>query len=210
MSLEQILAKHKIVPVVVIDDAADAVPLARALVSGGLPIAEVTFRTPAAKASIQAMKAAFPTMLVGAGTILAETMADEALDAGADFLVMPATDETLIRHALDRHAPVCPGVMTPSDVQTCDRLGLRLVKFFPAEPAGGLARIQAMSAPYPFMRFMPTGGISLKNMNAYLRSGSVVCVGGSWMVKKEWIAAGQFEKIEEKTREAVRALEEEV
>ncbi len=122
MSLEQILAKHKIVPVVVIDDVADAVPLARALVSGGLPIAEVTFRTPAAKASIQAMKAAFPTMLVGAGTILTETMADEALDAGADFLVMPATDEALIRHALDRHAPVCPGVMTPSDVQTCDRL----------------------------------------------------------------------------------------
>ena len=193
-----------IIPVVVLDHKEDAAPLANALCEGGLPAAEVTFRTREAAACIEAMKAARPDMLVGAGTVLTTKQVDEAINAGAQFIVSPGFDEEVVKYCIEKDIPVTPGTCTPTDVQRAYRLGLDVVKFFPAEPAGGLAMIKAIAAPYNMMKFMPTGGISEKNMDAYLKEDIILCIGGSWMVKGDLIAAGEFEKIKQLTQEAVK------
>ncbi len=195
-----------IVPVVKIDRAADAVPLAKALINGGLPCAEVTFRTAAAAEAIAAMTAAFPEMLVGAGTVLTPAQADEAVAAGAKFIVSPGLNPEVVRHCVEKGYPITPGVCTPGEVETALSFGLEVVKFFPAEAAGGLPMIKAMSAPYGQLKFMPTGGISAKNLNEYLSFPKILACGGSWMVTADLINNGRFDEIERLTREAVATM----
>ena len=200
------IQKIGIVPVVVLDDAKDAAPLAKALCEGGLPCAEVTFRTAAAEESIRIMAKEFPEMLVGAGTVLTTEQVDRAVNAGAKFIVSPGLNPTVVKYCVDKGIPVTPGTSNPSDVEAAISLGLDVVKFFPAEQAGGLNMIKAMAAPYTQMKFMPTGGINAKNLNSYLAFDKILACGGSWMVKKELVTAGEFDKIRDLTREAVQTM----
>lgn len=202
----QKIQKIGIVPVVVLDDAKDAAPLAKALCEGGLPCAEVTFRTAAAEESIRIMAKEFPEMLVGAGTVLTTEQVDRAVNAGAKFIVSPGLNPTVVKYCVDKGIPVTPGTSNPSDVEAAISLGLDVVKFFPAEQAGGLNMIKAMAAPYTQMMFMPTGGINAKNINSYLAFDKILACGGSWMVKKELVAAGEFDKIRDLTKEAVQTM----
>jgi 2-dehydro-3-deoxyphosphogluconate aldolase/(4S)-4-hydroxy-2-oxoglutarate aldolase len=195
-----------IVPVIVIDDAADAVPLARALAEGGLPCAEVTFRTAAARESIAAISKAMPEMLVGAGTVLTTEQVQAAVESGAKFIVAPGLNPKVVEYCLSRSIPMTPGVATPSDVERAMELGLTVVKFFPAEASGGVNYLKAMSAPYKGMRFIPTGGVDETNVLSYLRLPSVLACGGSWMVKNELIAPKQFEEITRRTKRAVQTM----
>lgn len=195
-----------IVPVVKLDDAKDAVPLAKALCDGGLPCAEVTFRTAVAEESIRLMREAFPHMLIGAGTVLTTEQVDLAVNAGATFIVSPGLNPKVVRYCVDKGIPITPGCSAPSDVEVAIELGLEVVKFFPAEAAGGLAMIKAMAGPYVNMKFMPTGGINANNLTSYLDFPKVIACGGSWMVKDDIIKAGEFEKITELTREAVTMM----
>ena len=195
--------EYGVVPVVVLEDAKDALPLAEALVAGGLPCAEVTFRTEAAEESIRLMSEKYPEMLVGAGTVLTTEQVDRATAAGAKFIVSPGFDPEIVDYCLEKEIPVFPGCITPSEVAQAVKRGLQVVKFFPAEQAGGVAMIKAMAAPYTTVKFMPTGGISAKNLEEYLSVPKIVACGGSWMVKGDLIDSGQFDKIEEMTREAV-------
>lgn len=195
--------EYAVVPVVVLEDAKDALPLAEALVDGGLPCAEVTFRTEAAEESIRLMSEKYPEMLVGAGTVLTTEQIDRAMAAGAKFIVSPGFDPEIVDYCLERDIPVFPGCITPSEVAQAAKRGMKVVKFFPAEQAGGIARIKAMSSPYTMMKFMPTGGISPDNLKDYLGFDKIVCCGGSWMVKSDMIKNGEFDKIRELTKEAV-------
>lgn len=197
-----------VVPVVVLEDAANAAPLAKALVEGGLPCAEVTFRTAAAKDSIKAMSEAYPEMLVGAGTVLTIEQVDAAVEAGAKFIVSPGFDPEIVDYCLSKDIPVFPGCITPSEVAQAVKRGLKVVKFFPAEQFGGVATIKALSAPYVGLKFMPTGGVSAKNLKDYLSNKSIIACGGSWMVKGDMIKAGEFDKIKELTAEAVALAKE--
>ena len=206
--MEEKIAELKVVPVVVLEDAKDAAPLAKALCEGGLPCAEVTFRTAAAKDSIKAMSEAYPEMLVGAGTVLTKEQVDSAVEAGATFIVSPGFDPEIVDYCLEKEIPVFPGCITPSEVAQAVKRGLRVVKFFPAEQFGGVATIKALSAPYVGLKFMPTGGVSAKNLKEYLACKPIVACGGSWMVKKDLIEAGEFDKIRELTKEAVSLANE--
>lgn len=197
------IGKTAIVPVVLLENAKDAKPLARALCDGGLPCAEVTFRTEAAEEGIRVMAEEFPQMLVGAGTVLTTDQADRAIAAGARFIVSPGLNPRVVKHCLEKGITMLPGTATPSDVERAMEFGLDAVKFFPAEAAGGLAMIRAMAAPYTNMKFMPTGGINEKNLRSYLDFPRVLACGGSWMVKGELIRAGKFDEIRELTRKAV-------
>lgn len=200
------ISKIGIVPVIAIDDAKDALPLAKALIDGGLPCAEVTFRTAAAEESIRLISEAYPEMLVGAGTVLTTDQADRAIAAGAKFLVSPGLNPKIVRHSLEKGVPMLPGCANPSDVEAAIELGLEVVKFFPAEAAGGIKMIKAMAAPYTSVKFMPTGGISAANLLDYLSFSKIVACGGSWMVSKDLINSGNFEKITALTREAVSVM----
>lgn len=184
-----------IVPVIKIDDASLAEPLAEALIAGGVPCAEVTFRTEQAADAIRRIAGAYPDVLVGAGTVLTTEQADRALDAGAHFAVSPGLNPRVVEHCLKIGLPIAPGCATPSDVERALELGLELVKFFPAEQAGGLAYIQALSAPYSGMRFMPTGGISPDNLAVYLKCKAVLACGGSYMVTAQLLAARDWAEI---------------
>ncbi|MCI8898134.1 MAG: bifunctional 4-hydroxy-2-oxoglutarate aldolase/2-dehydro-3-deoxy-phosphogluconate aldolase [Lachnospiraceae bacterium] len=195
--------EYGVVPVVVLEEAKDALPLAKALVEGGLPCAEVTFRTEAAEESIRLMSEKYPEMLVGAGTVLTTKQVDRAAAAGAKFIVSPGFDPEIVDYCLEKKIPVFPGCITPSEVAQAVKRGLEVVKFFPAEQAGGVAMIKAMAAPYTMVKFMPTGGISAKNLKDYLSFGKILCCGGSWMVKGDMIRNGEFDKIREMTKEAV-------
>lgn len=197
------LCGYGVVPVVVLNRAEDAKPLAEALVKGGLKCAEVTFRTEAAEESIRIMSSSFPEMLVGAGTVLTTEQVDRAVGAGAKFIVSPGFDPEVVDYCISKNIPVVPGCITPSEVAQGVKRGLEVLKFFPAEQAGGLAMIKAMSAPYTSVKFMPTGGISAKNLEEYLSFKKIVACGGSWMVKADLVDSGQYDKIEELTREAV-------
>ena len=197
------IQKIGIVPVVVLNDAKDAAPLAKALCDGGLPCAEVTFRTEAAEESIRIMAEQFPQMLVGAGTVLTTEQVDRAVAAGAKFIVSPGFNPEIVNYCLEKEIPIFPGCVTPSEVAQAVKRGLKVVKFFPAEPAGGVAMIKAMAAPYNQLRFMPTGGIGTQNLKDYLGFDKIICCGGSWMVKGDLIKAGEFDKIAEMTKEAV-------
>lgn len=198
------IGRLRIVPVIAIDDAADAGALGDALAAGGLPVAEVTFRTAAAEASIRALAGRGAGMLVGAGTVLNPDTAQRAVDAGARFIVAPGFNPKTVRWCLDNHVPVIPGVATPTDIEQALDHGIGVVKFFPAEAFGGLKTLQAIAAPYAMMRFVPTGGITPDNLERYLAFPRVLACGGSWMVTKALIAARQFDRIAELTRDAVR------
>lgn len=197
-----------IVPVVVLNKADDAEPLAQALVKGGLPCAEVTFRTDAAEESIRRIAKKFPEMFVGAGTVLTTEQADRAVGAGAKFIVSPGLNPKVVEHCLKKGYPITPGIMTPTELEMALGFGLDVVKFFPAENAGGLKMIKAMSAPYTMMKFMPTGGINATNVRDYLASNKILACGGSWMVKGDLINAGDFIQIEKLTREAAVIVKE--
>ena len=206
-SIEELFAELKVVPVVVLDDAKDAEPLAKALVEGGLPCAEVTFRTEEAAESIRIMTEVYPDMLVGAGTVLTTEQVDKAVESGAKFIVSPGFDPEIVDYCIEKNIPVFPGCISPSEVAQAVKRGLQVVKFFPAEQSGGLAMIKAMAAPYNMLKFMPTGGINTKNLKDYLACDKILCCGGSWMVKGDMIKAGEFEKIKKLTREAKELAE---
>ena len=202
-TIEEQFYEYAVVPVVVLEDAKDALPLAEALVEGGLPCAEVTFRTDAAEESIRVMSGKYPEMLVGAGTVLTVEQVDRAVAAGAKFIVSPGFDPEIVDYCLEKKIPVFPGCITPSEVAQAAKRGMKVIKFFPAEQAGGVARIKAMASPYTMMKFMPTGGIGVGNLKDYLSYDKILCCGGSWMVKGELVKNGEFDKIRALTKEAV-------
>lgn len=197
------LCSYGVIPVVVLNRTEDAKPLAKALCEGGLKCAEVTFRTDAAQESIRIMSKEYPDMMVGAGTVLTIDQVDRAVSAGAKFIVSPGFDPEIVDYCIDKNIPVVPGCMTPSEVAQGVKRGLEVLKFFPAEQAGGVAMIKAMAAPYTSVRFMPTGGINAGNLEQYLSFKKIVACGGSWMVKADLIDSGDFEKITQLTKEAV-------
>lgn len=200
------LRRHRLVPVIVIDDPEAAPSLGRALVAGGLPCAEVTFRTAGARASLERLVAECPDVLVGAGTVLSREQAMEAERAGARFIVSPGFGPAVVDYCIDHGIPVFPGVATPTEIEAALSRGLRVLKFFPAQPLGGIEYLKAISAPYGSVDFIPTGGIGLMNLGEYLRFPRVVACGGSWMAPPERIAAGDFNGIANAVREAVDAV----
>lgn len=202
-TLEEQFYDYAVVPVVVLEDAKDAVPLAGALIDGGLPCAEVTFRTDAAEESIRRMCSEYPQMLVGAGTVLTTEQVDRAVAAGAKFIVSPGFDPEIVDYCQAKNIPVLPGCVTPSEAAQAVKRGLKVVKFFPAEQAGGLPMLKSMAAPYTMLKFMPTGGINKENLKDYLSFDRIICCGGSWMVKGDMIKKGEFDKIRRMTKEAV-------
>ena len=199
--LEQ-LATRRIVPVVVLDEAAHAIPLADALVAGGLPVAEVTFRTAAAPEAIRIM-ADRGDILIGAGTVLTVAQVDQAVAAGANYIVSPGTSRAVVERCQEHGIAVLPGAVTATEVQAALELGLTTVKFFPAGTSGGAPAIKALSAPFGDVKFVPTGGVSAKNLHEYLAVPSIVAVGGSWMVDKALVNAGKFDEIAKLSAEAV-------
>ncbi|EOX1297797.1 bifunctional 4-hydroxy-2-oxoglutarate aldolase/2-dehydro-3-deoxy-phosphogluconate aldolase [Vibrio cholerae] len=199
MTIEQRLRAIKIVPVIAINDIAHALPLAKVLVENGLPCAEVTFRTAAAAESIRIMREAYPDLLIGAGTVLTTAQVDEAIAAGADFIVSPGLNPTTVKYCQQRNIAIIPGVNNPSLVEQAMEMGLRTLKFFPAEPSGGLAMLKALSAVYP-VSFMPTGGINPNNAQEYLALKSVVACGGTWMVPTDLMDKGDWDTLAELVR----------
>lgn len=193
-----------IVPVVVLESEGQAAPMANALMAAGMTSAEVTFRTAAAAGSIKAMKAAQPDMCVGAGTVLTIAQVDEAVAAGAEFIVAPNFDAEVVQHCIDIDVPVLPGTVTPTEVGAAEKLGLTVTKFFPAAQYGGLGTIKAICAPFTSHRFMPTGGVSMANLADYLGCDRIVACGGTWMVKPGLFSDGDFSAVE---REAAAAME---
>lgn len=196
------ISELKILPVVVLNDAKDARPLAKALVEGGLPCAEVTFRTDAAEESIRIMTEEYPDMLVGAGTVLTTDQVDRAVAAGAKFIVSPGLNPRIVKYCVERDILIVPGCSNASDIEQALENGLEVVKFFPAEQAGGLPMIKALAAPYVNVKFMPTGGVNQKNINDYLSFKKIIACGGTWMVKSDLVEAGNFEEITRLTKEA--------
>ena len=195
-----------IVPVIALENVEDAAPLAHALCNGGLPVAEVTYRTACAHDAMIEMKKACPQMLVGAGTVLTKEQVDSALDAGAEFIVSPGLNPEIVRYCQEKNVPILPGTANASDIEVALSLGLTAVKFFPAEPLGGIKMISALAAPYTQMKFMPTGGVSPKNMKDYLSNPKIIACGGTWMIDKKAMQEKNFAKIEELTRQAVREM----
>lgn len=208
MKIENKIQSLGVVPVVVLKEAENAVPLSDALCKAGVPCAEVTFRTEAAKESIRLMKQAHPDMLVGAGTVLTKEQVDEATEVGAAFIVSPGFDPEIVDYCIEKKIPVFPGCVTASEVAQAVKRGLKVVKFFPAEDFGGVKTIKALSAPYSQLKFMPTGGINAENIGEYLKCSSILACGGSWMVKGNLIKEKNFEKIEALTREAADLVSE--
>lgn len=195
-----------IVPVIAIDDAEKAVPLAQALVKGGLNAAEITFRTDAAEAAMCAIIENVPEMLVGAGTVLTKEQLDRALDAGAKFIVSPGFNPDMVRYGISKGALMLPGTATGGEMEQAMALGLEAVKFFPAEQNGGLTKLKALAGPYRSLKWLPTGGINEKNLNDYLSFDQILACGGTWMVKKSLIEAERWDEIERLSRAAVRAM----
>ena len=195
-----------IVPVIALDSVEDAAPLARALCKGGLPVAEVTYRTAAAHDAMIEMRKACPDMIIGAGTVLNREQVDSAIDAGAEFIVSPGTNPDTIAYCQERGIPILPGTANAADLEVAMQFGLEVVKFFPAEPLGGLKMIKALSAPYNKLKFMPTGGVKESNVNDYLNDPVILASGGTWMIDKEAIKNKDFDKIEALTKGAVNAM----
>ena len=206
MNVSETIQKMGVVPVVVLNDAKDAAPLAKALCEGGLPCAEVTFRTEAAEESIRIMTTEYPEMFVGAGTVLTIDQVDRAVAAGAKFIVSPGFDPEIVDYCIEKDIPVYPGCITPSEVAQAVKRGLKVIKFFPAEQFGGVSTIKALAAPYTGVKFMPTGGVSAKNLESYLSFDKIVACGGSWMVKGDLVKAGKFDEITELVKEAVQLV----
>ncbi|MGE6160007.1 bifunctional 4-hydroxy-2-oxoglutarate aldolase/2-dehydro-3-deoxy-phosphogluconate aldolase [Aeromonas salmonicida] len=199
------LSALKIIPVIAIKEADDAVALGKVLIENGMPSAEITFRTPAAAQAIAHLREAYPDMVIAAGTVLTTDQVDQAIAAGVDFIVSPGLNPRIVQYCQARGVTMIPGINSPSLVEQAMELGLRHLKFFPAEASGGLAMLKAMSAVYP-VRFMPTGGISPDNVQAYLSLESVFACGGTWMVPTDLIDRRQWDKIGELVKAAVAAL----
>ena len=206
MDMLEKLSRAGIVPVIKVEDANDAVPLCKALANGGLPVAEITFRSAAAEEAIRRVHEELPDVMLGAGTVLTADQVDRAVAAGAAYIVSPGLNPDVVKHCLNRGIPVVPGCANPSDIEVALSLGLQTVKFFPAEALGGLNLIKAMSAPYGNVRFLPTGGVSEANLLDYLSFSKIVACGGSWMVDQKAIAAKDWKKIETLTRSAVTLM----
>ena len=206
MDMIQKLSMAGIVPVIKVEDANDAVPLCKALADGGLPVAEITFRSDAAEEAIRRVHEALPEVILGAGTVLTTQQVDRAVAAGATYIVSPGINPEVVRHCQQVGVPIVPGCANPSDIEVALSLGLKTVKFFPAEALGGLNLIKAMSAPYGNVTFLPTGGIGEGNLLDYLSFSKVVACGGSWMADPKAIAAKDWGKIETLTRSAVNLM----
>lgn len=202
------IQKMGIVPVVVIENSDDAEPLAQALCDGGLPCAEITFRTNAAEKAIKTIHKNFPEMLIGAGTVLTTDQVNRAEKAGAQFIVSPGINATTVKYCIQKEMLIMPGTATPSDIELALELGLNIVKFFPSEPLGGLQMIKAIAAPYNGIKFLPTGGINSSNIREYLKYDRILACGGSWMVKSDLIREKNFNRIKELTIEAVQIVKE--
>lgn len=196
------LEKLRLVPVVVIDNADDAEPLAKALMDGGLPCAEVTFRTAAAADAIKKLSKV-KGLLLGAGTVLSVDQVKQAVDAGATFIVSPGFNPKVVGYCVEQKITIVPGICTPTEIEAALEFGLKVLKFFPAEAYGGLATLKAISAPYSMVRFVPTGGIGPENFMEYLKFPKVLACGGSWMVKKEAISAKKFDEITRLTKQVM-------
>ena len=192
-----------VIPVVSLERVESAIPLAEALLNGGLPCAEITFRTTAAEPAIRAISKAFPEILVGAGTVLTEEQIERAIAAGAKFIVSPGFSPAVVNFCQERHIPIFPGVCTPTDIQIALEANVTMLKFFPADAFGGLKTLKALSAPFPNVEFIPTGGVTAANLEEYLSFKKVLACGGSWMVKNELINDGNFAEITRLTAEAI-------
>ena len=201
LTVEQVAACG-VVPVVVLEDAEQAVPTAKALLAGGITAMEITFRTAAARDSIARVAKEVPEIIVGAGTVVNLEQLHQAVEAGAKFIVSPGSDEAIIAEATKLNVPIMPGVVTPSEIMVGLKYGVQVFKFFPAETFGGLKTIKALCGPFPQIRFIPTGGISQNNAQAYFENPKIVAVGGSWMVTKDMVVSGDFAGITEKSRAA--------
>ena len=197
-----------IIPVVVLYDKLDAVPLAECLMEGGLPCAEVTFRTADAEESIRLMAKTFPEMIIGTGTVLTTEQANRAIDAGAKFIVSPGFNPKVTEYVLKKGVPMTPGVCTPTEIEAAMQYDLDVLKFFPAEPSGGLKMIKALAAAYVNLQFMPTGGINAESVKDYLKYDRIVACGGSWMVNGSLIKDGKFDEIKKLVREAADIVKE--
>lgn len=204
-TLNERLQALKVIPVIAIKNAEDAVPLGKVLVENGMPCAEITFRTPAAAQAIKNLRAAFPEMLIGAGTVLNSVTVDEAIDAGVDFIVSPGFNPTTVKYCQQRNMPIIPGVNNPSLVEQAMEMGLTTLKFFPAGPSGGVSMLKSLTAVYP-VNFMPTGGVSPANINEYLDINAVVACGGTWMVPADLIDNQEWDKIAVLVKQAVASL----
>ena len=202
------MANIGVIPVIKIDDASKAVPLARALKAGGIPAAEITFRTEAAADAIKAIADNFSDFLIAAGTVLTPEQADKAIDAGATLIVTPGLNPKVVEYSISKNYPIIPGVCTPAEIENAMNYGLKYLKFFPAEAMGGVKTIKAISAPYQMIRFMPTGGINKSNLADYLSEKAVFCCGGSWMVSASLINEEKFDEIKQMTREAADIVKE--
>ena len=205
MTVSEIFKHVGIVPAIAIDSADQAVPLANALVAGGIPIAEITFRTAAGQEGIRRVAAECPEILVGAGTVLTVKQCEEAIEAGAKFIVSPGYFDDVVNYCVERDIPVFPGCCNASDLTKAVNAGLKVVKFFPAEQNGGIASVKALAPVFP-LDFLPTGGVNQKNMMDYLSFNRVHAVGGTWMVKKDMINAGEFDRITAICKDAVKEL----
>lgn len=199
------IADLKLIPMVVLDHADHAAPFADALVGGGLPIAEITFRTAAAEPAIRTL-ARRGDLLVGAGTVLTTEQADRAIDAGAQFIVAPGTNPKVVEHVRSRDVTICPGIVTPTDIELAMSLGITALKFFPAESMGGVATLKALAGPYPDVRFVPTGGITPELLPSYLKLSSVIACGGSWLAPRQLLSEGKFDAIQRLVEQAVKLL----
>ncbi|UTT87189.1 bifunctional 4-hydroxy-2-oxoglutarate aldolase/2-dehydro-3-deoxy-phosphogluconate aldolase (plasmid) [Vibrio pelagius] len=201
-TLNEQLASLKVIPVIAINKVEDAIPLGKALVDNGMPCAEITFRTECAADAIAAMRQAYPEMLIGAGTVLTNDQVDQAIEAGVDFIVSPGFNPRTVQYCIDKNVPIVPGVNNPSLVEQAMEMGLRTLKFFPAEPSGGVGMLKALTAVYP-VKFMPTGGVSLKNVDDYLSIKSVLACGGTWMVPTNLIDEGRWDELGQLVKDAV-------
>ncbi|WP_108652736.1 bifunctional 4-hydroxy-2-oxoglutarate aldolase/2-dehydro-3-deoxy-phosphogluconate aldolase [Dongshaea marina] len=204
--LTEQLAELKVIPVIAVENAQDIIPLGKALADNGLPAAEITFRSEAAAEAIRLLRESQPRMLIGAGTVLTPQQVQAARDAGASFIVSPGFNPTTVRACQELGIDIIPGVNNPSAIEAALEMGLTTLKFFPAEASGGIKMIQALSAPYTQVRFMPTGGIKAENIQDYLALPNVVACGGTWMVDKKLIQAQAWDEIGRMTREAVSLI----
>ena len=207
-ALSEKISAIGVVPVIKLKNPEDAPRLGKALCDGGVPVAEITFRAAGADRAIRLMHEACPDMIIGAGTVLNEEQVDKAVEAGAQFIVCPGLDIELVKYTQSKGVPIFPGCTTPTDYHAAYRLGLELIKFFPAEQSGGIKKIKAMSAPFPMFKVMPTGGISLANLADYIKNPVIAACGGSYMVTADLIENGKWDEITELCKESVKIVKE--